>query len=90
MPIRRLSMKAQVKKTHSNSGKGRMGPGKTGRPGRTNQRILWSSASGHVQAKPYLMRAGLRSRVDLRCCLLFGDPCLPPEAFPGGRRDHVV
>ncbi len=32
MPIRRLSMAAQVKKTHSKSGKGRMGPGKRGRP----------------------------------------------------------
>jgi hypothetical protein len=32
MPIHRLSMTAQVKKTHSKSGKGRMGPGKVGRP----------------------------------------------------------
>jgi hypothetical protein len=32
MPIRRLSMTAQVKKTHSNPGKGRMGPGRRGRP----------------------------------------------------------
>jgi hypothetical protein len=32
MPIRRLSMKAQVKKTHLKLGTGRRGPGKVGRP----------------------------------------------------------
>jgi hypothetical protein len=40
MPIRRLSMKAQVKKTYFNSGKGRMGPGKRGRPPKDESAIV--------------------------------------------------
>jgi hypothetical protein len=51
MPIHRLSMAAQVKKTHSKSGKGRMGPGKVGRPPKDESAIVRSSASGQAQAK---------------------------------------
>jgi hypothetical protein len=51
MPIRRLSMTAQVKKTHSKSGKGRMGPGKRGRPRKNESAVVRSSASGEAQAK---------------------------------------
>jgi hypothetical protein len=51
MPIRRLSMKAQVKKTYSNSGKGRMGPGKRGRPRKDESAIARPSAGGQTQAK---------------------------------------
>ena len=51
MPIRRLSMTAQVKKTHSKSGKGRMGPGNRGRPPKGNAAIVRSTDSDQAQAK---------------------------------------
>jgi hypothetical protein len=51
MPIRRLSMKAQVKKTHLKLGTGRRGPGKVGRPPKDESAIVQSSGSGQAQTK---------------------------------------
>jgi hypothetical protein len=64
MPIRRLSMTAQVKKTHLKLGTGRMGPGKVGRPRRTLQRSSGLTSAAKHKQNLRLMRMGLQTDKD--------------------------
>jgi hypothetical protein len=63
MPIRRLSMKAQVMKTYAKKGKVRRGPGNVGRPRKSHPAVLQSETS-KIQLTEVRQREGEASSPD--------------------------